>query len=367
MRFGALLGPPASPATRGWTSLLVPILAAAGTLLVSPTARAGYITDQLGAAGPGNFAIFALGGTNLSSTAGTLNGPGQTTGNVGVASAGNIALNSSTPPAIIGNLYLGNTVTTSGSSSPVSGQVSGTIFTNQDGFLGTGSSTGFWTGGNTTATGAVSDALNAAKTFAGLSANQTVSNITSNTTLTAGTLGPNNTWVVNVTGNINLGNNEVLTLSGAAGTQFILNVAGTITLNGGNNFSGGEIRLAGGLTAADVVINVTSTSSGDNVTTSGGSSPDPNNPGNTLPNASIQGILLDVAGGIGMAPGAVYGEIIGGGNEIRLVSGSEVQGAQGAQVSGVPEPSTLVLALTGVAGIGLAGLRRVRQRRAVAA
>jgi hypothetical protein len=58
-----------------------------------------------------------LGGTAVSVTDTTMNGPGTTTGNVGIASSGNIALNSSTAPAILGNLYLGSTANTSGSAS----------------------------------------------------------------------------------------------------------------------------------------------------------------------------------------------------------------------------------------------------------
>lgn len=375
MQLGKLLGPPAPTATRTVRAhRLIPLVVAASILLTSPAARAGFVDTTLGAAGPGNFAIFTLGGTNLSNTDATLNGPGQTTGNVGIASAGNIALNSSTPPAIVGNLYLGNTSTTSGSASPLSSQVSGSIFTNQDSFLGTGSSTGFWTGGTTNATGAVAAALNAAKTFAALTPNSTIASVGSGTTTLTSTATGTGTYVVDVTGNITLGNNDNLILSGAAGTQFVLNVAGNISLNGGNNFSGGDIKLAGGLTAADVVINVTSTSSGDNVTAAGGSSTampgdlgyNPANPTNTLPNAYIQGILLDVAGGVGFSPGAVYGEIIGGGNEVRLVSGSQVNGVTPSPPA-VPEPSTIALGLTGVFGFGLASLRRFRRQRAGAA
>ena len=274
-------------------------------------------------------------------------------GTVGIASNGGVALNSSTPPAIIGNLYLGNTANTNGSASPVSGQVSGAILTNQDSFLGTGSAQtppGFWGGGTVTATGAVADALNAAKFFNNLAPDQVLGSITSTTTLTATHAGY---YVCDVTGNIALGNTNNLTLVGLPGTQFVLNVSGNITLNGGNNFSGGEIRLGGDLTPNDVVINVVSTSSGDNVVTSGGSSPDPSHPGNTLPNAQINGILLDVAGGVGMAPGLVKGEIIGGGNEIRLVSGSQV----------VPEP----LSTPAVAAICLISLFAARKRRVLLA
>jgi len=374
----------------------------AGILLVfgasRPAEATTYITTELGAAGPANFAILGLGGVNVAMTDEVLNGPGQTIGNVGVASSGNIAINSSTPPAITGNLYLGNTATTSGSACAIPpnacGQVGGTVFTNQDAFLGTSGPAG-----NTNpalATGAVQQAMQAYVDFNALTVDNTITgNITSSQTLSctaAQTL--DGKCVIAVTGNIQLGNNDILTLLGtSANESFILEVAGTISLNGGNNFSGGQIRLGGTLDSPDdAVIKVQSVSGGDNVTASGGSSQPCNAtsyanlgtlapilcPGgigsstNTLPNAFIQGILLDLQGGVGFSPGMVIGEIIGGGNEIRLVSGSQViagtttvppttttipTGSGGTSGQTVPEPSSLVLFATGM-GLAAKGLRR---------
>lgn len=325
---------------------VVILLVALGVVFVAcPAAQAGYITDQLGAAGPGNFAIFALGGTNLGNTDATLNGPGQTTGNVGIASVGNIALSSSTAPAIIGNLYLGNSSTTGGSASPVSGQVSGSIFVNQDAFLGTGTSTGFWTGGTTTATGAVLDALNAAKTFAGVSATTgpVISSVTAggNTTTTWDFSGTGNTVNVLKITDLIIDDHNKLVLNGAVGQQVILDISNTINLHGSD--FGGKVSLSGGLTTTGVVYNLTSTTSGDNFTSSGGSS-------GGLPNDFLSGIVLDVAGGVHLAPGLVFGEIIGGGNEIALVSGSQVNGPQNAPP--LPEPASLALwSVLGLAGL----------------
>jgi hypothetical protein len=74
-----------------------------------------------------------------------------------------------------------------------------------------------------------------------------------------------------------------------------------------------------------------------------------------LPNAYIQGILLDAAGGVGFAPASVFGEIIGGGNEIRLVSGSQVYSSPSGGTVPTPLPSS---ALAGGALLGVCGLLR---------
>jgi len=186
-----------------------------GAVVVSG-ARADTIVSDLGVAGPNNYAILGL---NSGVTI-TLNGPGQTVGNVG--GFGDVALNSSTPPAITGNLYLGSAGTTAGSAGNLAAQVSGSI-------IQTAAS-------NTQLVNAAAAATSAANTFKTMAADQTINtDITSSTTLTATHSG---FYVINLNGNITLGNNDKLTLSEAVGVnaQFILNVNGNITLNGGNNF-----------------------------------------------------------------------------------------------------------------------------------
>ena len=51
--------------------------------------------------------------------------------------------------------------------------------------------------------------------------------------------------MANVTGGINLGNGQTLTLNGSAGSQFVIN-SPSMTLNSG------KIALTGGVTANDV-------------------------------------------------------------------------------------------------------------------
>jgi hypothetical protein len=324
-------------------SFLAPVLAAASLLTLSAAARAGFIADALGSAGPGNFAVLGLGGTTVSVSDLSLTGPGTTTGNVGVASSGKLSLSSSSPPAIIGNVYVGNTATLNGNTAT---QVQGKVFYNQDAFLGTGSSTN-----PATATGAVRDAITAANTFSALANTFTVAggSITGSKTLDLSGSGQ----TVNVTHitNLQLNNGDNLILKGLAGQQVVIDVSGTFKLNA--DLTGGKILLQGGLSAADVVFNITGT--GADVATSGGSS-------GGLPNAQINGIVLTLQRKIAFAPGLVNGEIIGGGASISLVSGSQVNGPLPPPPAVVPEPSTIALALTGLASLGLAGVRRSRRR-----
>src|SRR6185437_15429694 len=78
---------------RSWGRPAAAALLLSGAVVVSG-ARADTIVSDLGVAGPNNYAILGL---NSGVTI-TLNGPGQTVGNVG--GFGDVALNSSTPPAI---------------------------------------------------------------------------------------------------------------------------------------------------------------------------------------------------------------------------------------------------------------------------
>ncbi len=263
--------------------------------------RADFISDTLGTAGPSNYSLLSI-GTGNSDVA--FSGPGTSTGNVGVLS-GKLSLSSSTPPAIIGNVYYG-----SGASSnfSASNQLQGTVFTGQQATL----------------TQARTDALNASSTFAGLTPTLSVSGgaITSSMTLN-GSSGVN---VVNIS-NLNL-NGETLTLNGAKGSMFVINDSGNFVLNSG------KITLTGGLTANDVVFNITGPAN-NAVQTSGG--------GNA---SEINGIILAPNSGTAFSPALVNGEVIAGGSTIHFASGAEVIGQPAATPA---PPSVILLGLGGVA------------------
>src|SRR5262249_39755676 len=159
-----------------------------------------------------------------------LNGPGITLGNVGISSPGFLHLDSSyghPATAIQGNVFLGDAAHIFHPR-----EVAGTIWSNQDARLAQ----------------ANADARKASLTFTALTPTLTVpSGAITGTTAIQGGVGLN---VLDVS-RIGLGNGQSLTLDGPAGTQFIINDAGGLTLNSAS------IRLTGGLTAADVVLNVT--------------------------------------------------------------------------------------------------------------
>jgi hypothetical protein len=136
------------------------------------------------------------------------------------------------------------------------------------------------------------DAVNASAMLASLAPTQTFGAITSAMTISEATKGD---YVFNIS-SINL-NQSALTLSAPAGSQFVLNISGNITLNGGSQGNG--ILLAGGLQSNDVFINLTGTDS--NLTTSGG--------GNAQ---QIFGTVIATGlnASVNLHPGQINGEII---------------------------------------------------------
>jgi len=135
------------------------------------------------------------------------------------------------------------------------------------------------------------DATSLASSLAAQPATQSLGAITKNTTITETAVG---NYVFNVT-NISLNHPANLTISAPAGSTVVLNISGSIVLNGGTD--GGRILITGGLTNDDVVYNLTGT--GSVVHTAGG--------GN---GAVIQGLILAPNGTVQIDPGEVDGEII---------------------------------------------------------
>lgn len=278
---------------------------AVAMIVLASSARASFVADTLGPAGPGFWAI--LTGPNTTDIA--LNGPGTTTGNVGVSSPnGNVQLNASSGhKAIDGNLVLQAGATVNNTA-----QVTGSVST-QD-------LSGIW-----------QDAVNAASTFTGLAPTSNLRAITSAQTITVGAgLNVLDASIINL-------NQSVLTFNGPAGAQVVVNISNNLTLNGA------QIELTGGLTPMDIVFNVEGP--GSDLHTSGGLNQE----------SIITGILLAPDRNIAFAPGEVDGELIAGGQSVHLVSGGSAVGVTNT----VPEPAT-----TGLLAAGLMLCAFVRRRMA---
>ena len=196
-----------------------------------PAGVGGFCQQQLGAAD--GYAILETSNGNVSLAAAPPNG--FVTGNIGV-NGGNITVSGGNFP-ITGNVVLGTNATSSG----LTGNVTGTITSNPS-----------------LMTSAVTAATNASTTFAGLTATLTgPSSINDNGTTTTINLS-SGLNVIDLT-SITLQNGSKLDLNGSAGSEIILNVSGNVTLNLS------DIVLTGGLTANDVVFNIT----GGGLSTSG--------------------------------------------------------------------------------------------------
>ncbi len=136
------------------------------------------------------------------------------------------------------------------------------------------------------------DAVNASNAMAAMTPTQTFGAINSGLTISENSVG---TYVFNIS-SINL-NQDKITLSAPAGSTFVLNISGDVTLNGGS--AGNGILLSGGLKSSDVFINLTGVNS--TLTTTGG--------GNAN---QIFGTVLAVGTGasVNLHPGQINGEII---------------------------------------------------------
>jgi choice-of-anchor A domain-containing protein len=179
------------------------------------------------------------------------------------------------------------------------------------------------------------DAFAASNFALGLAPTQTLGTVNSNLSITQQSVG---NYVLKIT-SINFSGDKALTLSAPAGSTFVLNISDSIVL------TSGSIKVAGGITAADVLINYTGTS---DVRFSGG--------GNT---SEVFATILAPNATVGLHPGLVVGSVIA--NAITMSSG--------ADVVPVPEvaPSSVLFGFLGL--IVAFGSRRVlgARVRAVAA
>jgi len=252
---------------------------------IAPLARASTVFSTLAAAGPGNFAVLGLQNTFVNLSLVTING------NAGVSAGGTLDIMA--PSVINGNVFKDPLATVTGP-----GSIHGSIF-----------SPGM-SGLDAAVTSASSQA-------AALAPNLAFSGITSATTVT----GNGGTTVVDVNGNISL-NNANLNLSGGPNDFFIINVTGSLSLVG-TAFLG-----VTGTPLNHVLYNFT----GSGITL------------NTHVGDVLNGIILVDHGGSSSLDGSFNGEIIYGGKSVSLLSGALVTETAAPSV---PEPSTLLLMASG--------------------
>jgi hypothetical protein len=258
------------------------------------------IDQTLGAAGPlGPGAPWAMITTSGNFTA---NGPGTDNGNVAVGSG----TGTFTHPFVVnGQVFLGSGVSFSGD---------GTI-----------------TGGHTSNPALVSDAVSAAEsaesTFAGLAPTQTLGELGNNSSISS--TASNDFNVVDVP-DVHLTNGPI-TISGDAGSVFIINVAGDFTV------SNGGVVLTGGVQPGNIVWNI-----GGSLTITGGGAG----------GANFYGFGL-VKGSATVHDDTWTGELIADG----------ITDTSGFTVISVPIGAIGAIILALSAGIGLVWLQRRGRRR----
>ena len=263
------------------------------------SASADYISNELGAAG--SWAVLEIGTDGSVTMTG-----GSVVGNVGVA-GGTFTFTDGT---ITGNAEVGSGVIVTKTGGSVTGGIERGVNLSSD----------------------VSVAKSASAAFAALSTTQSVSGnqISGTTTINAANPGGRN--VIDLSGITLTG--QVLTLNATAGSEFVLNDSGAMTL------TSGEVVLTGGLTANDVVFNDTGTG------------------GVTMTGGALNGIILAPDSSVTVTSGLVNGEIIGG-DSITLTSG---------QVVDTPVPAPAPVLGTGLPAFALVGgcflLARLLRRKA---
>lgn len=260
-------------------------------------------TFGLGTAGPGNWGVLETSTGTVTFGGGTTSNPSGISVNSGAsANQANLGINQ------------GGKLTTS-STTVINGTYYKYSTNTGDSISGTTIVGGTNTSSNSKITTAASSAQSASSNLAGLANTQTPPNLnqpSSNVTLT-GVAGRN---VINVP-IINLQNNITLTLSGPAGASWVINVTGAGS-NGGITLGSSQILVSGGVTDANVILNVTGSNA--NVSTNGSGD-------------VFDGIVMDLNGSGSFNAATINGEVIFSGN-ISFSNGGDVE-----VVSTAPEPS----------------------------
>ena len=222
------------------------------------------------------------GGSSPSCLANPINNAIQTNANFAGIGLDGVNFEVQGPISVTGNLAIGPK-----GSFQVSNNawLNSTLFADPTASVSIGGGSGL-AGGTVTEslTGLKATATSLSSSSAALTATKTFSSIASSTTVT-GNGGQN---VVNVTGGINLGNNETLTISGGSSDTFIFNVAGGMVLGNGSN-----IALSG-VPPSQVLFNFTGSSLVQ------------------IGNASTSGVYLNVGGEIDIQAGNHNSEFISG-------------------------------------------------------
>jgi len=268
---------------------------------------------DLGAAGPGNWAVLEIGTGDLDievNAGGPVNG---VTGNVGLNGIGQLKLTGTT--FVQGDVVVAqnvNQVVLSGAAA-----ITGSIAINQ-----------------ALLTQAHDDALKAAADAAVLpSSGAAFGTAASRIDITTGGTIHSGVYYVD---KFELSNNEFLHL--ADDGSYVFNISGDLKINGP-----GGVLLDGSLGAGNVLFNYTGTTT---VAFAGGSYPDGSE------KAVLYGIILAPDAAVSLAPGQVFGEIISG-KKISIVSGSDVSGT-----TQVPDAGSTMLLMS----IGLGALAAAKRK-----
>ncbi|WP_301002435.1 fibronectin type III domain-containing protein [Capsulimonas corticalis] len=300
-----------SPATTYWYRVRA-TSACGDSAYCSPISASTTPTEpvSLGSAGPSSWAILGIGGVSPSChTDLDLRGNATISSNATNPTPANVGI------AANGDIYASNNV-----------YVSGAAFINSSGSVQ--KSAPFHLGVaprsktlDNQLKQARADAIAAAHNASALASTLSAyGSITSTTTIT-GTTGVN---VVSI-GDISLNNNQVLTLSAPTGGSFVLNISGSLSLHGG------KIVLAGGLRATDVLLNVQGLGHGcsDDVQMN-------------TPQSTIYGIILALQRNVDIEGGVINGEIICGGETIKIAGNGAVTSSNASLYSVTLNPSTTV-------------------------